>query len=83
MKLPRDLSGDDLARRLGRYGYERTRQTGSHVRLTRKADDREHHITIPLHDPLKAGTLSSILNDVAGALAKTRETLMDDLFGCR
>ena len=25
----------------------------------------EHHITIPAHNPLKTGTLSAILNDVA------------------
>jgi hypothetical protein len=29
MKLPRDVSGADLAKRLGRLGYELTRQTGS------------------------------------------------------
>jgi predicted RNA binding protein YcfA (HicA-like mRNA interferase family) len=31
MKLPRDVSGADLAKRLGRLGYEITRQTGSHM----------------------------------------------------
>jgi len=34
MKLPRHLGGEDLAALLGRYGYQMTRQTGSHVRLT-------------------------------------------------
>jgi len=34
MKLPRDISGTDLAKWLGRLGYEITRQTGSHLRLT-------------------------------------------------
>ncbi len=33
MKLPRDLSGDDLARALQQFGYQPTRQTGSHLRL--------------------------------------------------
>jgi len=32
MKLPRDLSGAELAKALGRAGYQVTRQTGSHVR---------------------------------------------------
>jgi predicted RNA binding protein YcfA (HicA-like mRNA interferase family) len=32
MRLPRDVSGKQLAILLGRYGYEVTRQTGSHVR---------------------------------------------------
>jgi predicted RNA binding protein YcfA (HicA-like mRNA interferase family) len=34
MKLPRDLSGPDLAKVLRSVGYEITRQTGSHMRLT-------------------------------------------------
>lgn len=34
MRLPRDISGDDLARRLRVFGYQATRQTGSHMRLT-------------------------------------------------
>ena len=36
MRLPRDLSGRALAAALGRVGYEGTRQTGSHIRLTRR-----------------------------------------------
>ena len=34
MRLPRDVSGDDLAKALGHLGYRVTRQTGSHLRLT-------------------------------------------------
>lgn len=34
MKIPRDLAGSDLAKALRELGYETTRQTGSHVRLT-------------------------------------------------
>ncbi|KXW59231.1 hypothetical protein FEMY_02900 [Ferrovum myxofaciens] len=44
MRLPRDLSGADLVKRLGRYGYSVTRQTGSHMRLTSTIRG-EHHIT--------------------------------------
>jgi predicted RNA binding protein YcfA (HicA-like mRNA interferase family) len=61
MKLPRDVSGADLAKRLGRLGYEVTRQTGSHLRLT-TTEGGQHHVTIPNHDPLKVGTLAGILN---------------------
>jgi predicted RNA binding protein YcfA (HicA-like mRNA interferase family) len=35
MKLPRDLAGKDLAKALRKVGYEVTRQSGSHLRLTR------------------------------------------------
>jgi predicted RNA binding protein YcfA (HicA-like mRNA interferase family) len=79
MKLPRDLSGDDLARVLGHLGYEITRQTGSHLRLT-TADPAEHHITIPRHDALRIGTLSSILRDVAGHRGMDKDELIELLF---
>ena len=36
MKLPRDLSGDDLAKSLGSLGYLLTRQTGAHLRGAEK-----------------------------------------------
>jgi len=64
MKLPREISGADLAKLLKKYGYEITRQTGSHIRLTTTVKG-EHHITIPSHKYLKIGTLSSILSDIA------------------
>jgi predicted RNA binding protein YcfA (HicA-like mRNA interferase family) len=67
MKLPRDVSGVDLAKRLGRLGYAITRQTGNHLRLT-TSERNQHHVTIPNHDPLKVGTLAGILNDVAAHL---------------
>ena len=34
MKLPRDVDGRALARRLVGYGYVISRQTGSHIRLS-------------------------------------------------
>ncbi|MBM3580497.1 MAG: type II toxin-antitoxin system HicA family toxin [Alphaproteobacteria bacterium] len=52
MRLPRDLSGDTLARSLRQFGYETTRQTGSHLRLTTHRGG-EHHITIPRHAALR------------------------------
>jgi predicted RNA binding protein YcfA (HicA-like mRNA interferase family) len=45
MRIPRDLSGADLVKRLGRLGYQVTRQTGSHIRLTSRAHG-EHHVSI-------------------------------------
>ena len=80
MRLPRDLSGADLIRALGKVGYEATRQSGSHVRLTTMTPT-EHHITVPLHDPLRIGTLASILSAVAAASGRSRDELLDDLFG--
>jgi predicted RNA binding protein YcfA (HicA-like mRNA interferase family) len=66
MRIPRDLAGSDLARVLGELGYETTRQTGSHARLT-TALGGEHHLSVPMHKALPVGTLKSILREV-GAL---------------
>lgn len=78
MRLPRDLSGEELAGLLQRYGYEITRQTGSHMRLT-TLQEGEHHITIPRHPSLRVGTLNAILKDVAQHLAIDRDTLVKTL----
>ena len=79
MRLPRDLSGHDLAHILRKLGHAITRQTGSHLRLT-TTEHGEHHITIPQHSPLRIGTLSAILTDVAAHLELTREQLHHQLF---
>ena len=79
MKLPRDLSGAQLAKALARVGYSATRQTGSHLRLT-TASPSEHHVTIPLHDPLRVGTLAAILADIAAHQEISRDELLDRLF---
>lgn len=80
MKLPRDLSGRELARALERLGYSITRQTGSHLRLTTRLDG-EHHLTIPDHDNLRVGTLSAILGEVAIRHKLERTDLVRRLFG--
>ncbi len=79
MKLPREISGKELAKLLNKYGYEITRQSGSHIRLT-TAEKGEHHITIPAHKYLKIGTLSSILNDIAVHFKIDKGDLMKNLF---
>lgn len=64
---------------LKRYGYEITRQTGSHMRLT--TDQKGvHHITIPNHKSLKIGTLSSILSDVAVHFKMDKSDLIVEIF---
>lgn len=79
-KIPRDLSGRDLAALLSKYGYEITRQSGSHIRLTSTHGNVEHHITIPAHSPLKIGTLGNILRDLADGLNRNRDALVKELF---
>ena len=80
MKLKRDLSGAELAKALRRVGYETIRQTGSHIRLV-TTHGGQHHVTVPNHDPIKIGTLSGILGDVAAHLELSRDELAQRLFG--
>ena len=79
MKLPRDLTGFELAKALTVLSYQITRQVGSHIRLT-SMQPREHHITIPAHDPLKVGTLAAILAVVAAHHKLSRDELLARLF---
>ena len=79
MKLPRDLTGVELSKRLARLGYTVTRQTGSHLRLT-SGQHGEHHVTVPRHDPLRVGTLAAILDAVAAHHGLSRDALLDRLF---
>ncbi len=79
MRLPRGLTGAKLIQALERVGYAATRQTGGHVRLTRPLPEA-HHVTVPLHDPLRIGTLASIIAAVAQANGFERDELMHRLF---
>lgn len=79
MKIPRDLTGRELIKKLRTLGYDQTRQVGSHIRLT-TLQNGTHHITIPNHDPLKLGTLSSILSEVAAHFNLSKDELIDKLF---
>ena len=79
-RLPRNLSGDELIKALQRFGYVKSRQAGSHIRLT-YAGPPQHHITVPRHDALRIGTLAAIIDGVALAHNLTREELLSKLFG--
>lgn len=46
MRLPRQLSGDELIAALANLGYSPTRQRGSHVRLSTDLNGK-HDITVP------------------------------------
>ncbi len=78
-KLPRNLSGKALIKKLKKSGYRPTRQVGSHIRLTTEINGI-HHITIPDHSPIKVGTLSNILKDIAVHLEISKEELINRLF---
>ena len=81
MKLPRDLSGRELAALLRIYGYEISRQVGSHIRLVSNMRGHEHHLTIPDHTTLRVGTLNAVLVDVAEYLGREKASVASELFG--
>lgn len=49
------------------------------MRLT-TAVNGQHHVTVPKHSPLRVGTLSGILSEVATHLGETREKLAEKIF---
>ncbi|AFZ49053.1 type II toxin-antitoxin system HicA family toxin [Dactylococcopsis salina] len=65
MKIPRDLKGSDFARVLCRqWDYKVVHQQGSHIILDTEIPSHQR-ISIPNHNPLRLGTLNSILRAVS------------------
>jgi len=61
-------SGGEIIKALGKWGFRRVDQTGSHVKL-KYVDPNTgevRYVTVPLHDELATGTLRSIAEQ-AGA----------------
>lgn len=82
MKLPRDLSGEQVAQLLRRhFGYQLRRNRGSHMTVTLKTTTKEHSVTIPRHRPVRVGTLSRIVSDVATFLSVPKDEVSERLFG--
>ncbi len=79
MRLPRDLSGQQLVQLLKRFGYQVTRRSGSHIRLT-TFEGGEHHITVPAVEPLRVGTLAAILAEVGEHFGLERGEVASRLF---
>jgi predicted RNA binding protein YcfA (HicA-like mRNA interferase family) len=76
MKLPRDLSGDNLARLLCRdWNYILVHQVGSHV-ILQTDEPSPHRIAVPAHKALKIGTLNGILRAVATHKNVSREDIL-------
>lgn len=66
------VSGAEVARALGKAGFERVGQRGSHVKL-RHADGRT--VIVPMHRELARGTLRSILRQAGFSADEFRELL--------
>jgi len=72
-KLPRDCGAKQISALLENYGYTVVRQRGSHLRL--HSELHNHSVTVPNHEPIKVGTLSAILTEVAGILNIEKDEL--------
>ena len=56
------LSGRELAKAMGRLGYDFDHQRGSHITL-RHREPPHRRLTIPDHDEIAKGTLRAILRE--------------------
>jgi len=57
----RRLSGADVVRILGRFGFEQVGQRGSHAKLRRLAPDGARQtLHVPMHGEMRTGTLNAI-----------------------
>jgi predicted RNA binding protein YcfA (HicA-like mRNA interferase family) len=79
MKIPRDVSGARLADLLCRkWRYAKVHQVGSHI-IPETSEPTHQRIAIPEHNPLRLGTLNSILRAVARHKGVPRDAIFADL----
>ena len=79
MKVPRDLSGSQLAKVLCRdWDYRSLHQEGSHILLQTETPGHQR-LSVPNHSPLRIGTLNAILKAVASHKGVDRQILLDSL----
>ena len=79
MRIPRDLSGNDLVAALCRHwGYVKIHQVGSHI-ILQTQQPTPHRIAVPAHKALRIGTLNGILRAVANHKSVDRQAILDSL----
>jgi len=61
VKLPTDVSGEELVKILQRVGFVVNRKRGSHI-ILRRADPYAR-VVVPDHKQVRLGTLRHILNE--------------------
>ena len=82
MKLPRGLSGNEVARLLARhYGYRTVRTRGSHMTVSLTVGSDNHSVTVPRHRHVRVGTLDAFAGDVARFLGLSKREVRETLFG--
>ena len=71
-KLP-VISGFAAVKAFSRYGFTKARQTGSHVIMVKHGMDVT--LSVPLHDPMKRGTLRKLIADAGLSVEEFCELL--------
>ncbi|MCA1717486.1 MAG: type II toxin-antitoxin system HicA family toxin [Actinobacteria bacterium] len=66
------VSGKEAIRAFESFGYEQARQKGSHVFM--RCPGRPS-ISVPLHDPLKRGTLRNLIRHTGLSVEEFRDAL--------
>lgn len=66
------VSGKEAIRAFERLGYEQARQKGSHVFMRQEG---RRSISVPLNDPIKRGTLRSLIRDAGFTVEEFRNAL--------
>ncbi len=75
MRIPRDLSGRELAETLSRHwSYREIHQSGSHIILETEYPSHQR-IAVPAHQHLKLGTLNAIVRMVANHKQVSKEEI--------
>jgi predicted RNA binding protein YcfA (HicA-like mRNA interferase family) len=79
MKVPRDLSGAQLVKVLCRdWGYRVVHQEGSHI-ILQTDTPAPQRLSVPNHNPLRVGTLNSIVRAVSAHKDVERQQLLEAL----
>jgi predicted RNA binding protein YcfA (HicA-like mRNA interferase family) len=79
MKIPRNLSGQELVAALCRHwGYVKVHQVGSHIILQTR-EPTPHRVAVPAHKALRIGTLNGILRAVSTHKCVDRQAILDSL----
>jgi predicted RNA binding protein YcfA (HicA-like mRNA interferase family) len=79
MKVPRDLSGAQLVKVLCRdWNYRIVHQEGSHIILQTDAPTHQR-LSVPNHNPIRIGTLNSIVRAVSVHKGIERQQLLEAL----
>jgi predicted RNA binding protein YcfA (HicA-like mRNA interferase family) len=79
MKIPRDLSGNDVVRVLCRdWNYRVVHQEGSHIVLETEEPSHQR-LAVPVHPSLRVGTLNALLRAVALHKGKRKEDVLKSL----